>query len=67
MSMVSNKSNKSVKEAAEQYERELKVRLMENFVSPDNQQDLEDIKKTDSHKRFKKTNSLKRIFSKKGK
>ena len=57
-------STKSEKEAAEYYERELKVKLMENYVGPDNK---EERKRTNSLKRFSKTNSLKRMFSKKGK
>ena len=62
---VSQVSTKSEKEAAEYYERELKVKLMENYVGPDNK---EEAKKTNSLKRFtNRTNSLKRIFSKKGK
>ena len=62
VSLVSTKSTKSEKEAVEQYERELKVKLMDNYVGP------EETKKTNSLKRFSnRTNSLKRIFSKKGK
>ena len=57
-------SSKSEKEAAEYYERELKVKLMDNYVGADNK---DETKKTNSLKRFTKTNSLKRIFSKKGK
>ena len=48
-------SSRSEKEAAEYYERELKVKLMDNYVGADNKDET------------KKTNSLKRIFSKKGK
>ena len=61
---VSVVSTKSEKEAAEYYERELKVKLMDNYIGADNK---EETKKTNSLKRFTKTNSLKRIFSKKGK
>ena len=62
MSLVSSKSER---EAAEYYERELKVKLMDNYVGADNK---EETKKTNSLKRFtNRTNSLKRIFSKKGK
>lgn len=43
-------------------ERELKLKLMENYVSPELREDTGDTKK-----KHKKTNSLKRIFSKKGK
>ena len=42
-------------------EMELKMKLMENYVSSD----LKD--EEDTKKKYKKTNSLKRIFSRKGK
>merc|ERR1711953_521349 len=62
VSLVSTKSTKSEKEAVEHYERELEVKLMDNYVGP------EETKKTNNLKRFSnRTNSLKRIFSKKGK
>ena len=66
VSIVSARSNRSEKEAMEYYERELKVKLMENYVGPDESEDIN--KRKNSLKRFTtRTNSLKRIFSKKGK
>ena len=64
VSIVSARSTRSEKEAVEYYERELKVKLMDNYIGADNK---DETKKTNSLKRFTKTNSLKRIFSKKGK
>ena len=57
-------SSKSEKEAAEYYERELRLKLMENFVDPETKEDRGE---TSGPKKHKKTNSLKRIFSRKGK
>ena len=66
VSIVSARSTRSEKEAVEYYERELKVKLMENYVGPEESEDIN--KRKNSLKRFTtKTNSLKRIFSKKGK
>ena len=66
VSLVSTKSTRSEKEAVELYERELKVKLMENYVGADDSEEAK--KRKNSLKRFtSKTNSLKRIFSKKGK
>ena len=45
-------------------ERELKLKLMENYVSPELREETGD---RETKKKHKKTNSLKRIFSKKGK
>ena len=42
-------------------EMELKMKLMENYVSSDLKEE------EDTKKKYKKTNSLKRIFSRKGK
>lgn len=42
-------------------EMELKMKLMENYVSSDRKEE------EDTKKKYKKTNSLKRIFSRKGK
>ena len=63
-------STKSEKEAAEYYERELRLKLIENFVGPETKEDQEELgdnKETSGPQKNKKTNSLKRIFSRKGK
>ena len=55
VSMKSAASMKSVKSACDEEKKELQFKLMENYVNDNTKQ------------KYKKTNSLKRIFSKKGK
>ena len=55
VSMKSAASFKSIKSACDEEKKELQLKLMENYVNDNTKQ------------KYKKTNSLKRIFSMKGK